>query len=537
MDHHNELAMSDTTDETVAVGLGALLAEAERHVDADPRHALDLLDEVRRRAIADGDQRAFRHALKIACPILFATGRLIDLQQTGTVLVDLGRQHDDPAAEAVGTWALAVVAREVEAEPAEATRLGLQALRAAERAHDPSIQAMVLLALGVIGSRHGDGELASEHFREAAAAAVDADAPGTQVEALGYLARTHLDAGDLLRAEEVATEALLVAERNRLNTILVYRLLADVSLRAGNGAEAERQLRVALDADLDDFGRARLTDARHGVILQLAKLAVARREFEVPRHQLSRLASELEQSGGRRRLAEVYEALAAVHAASGDWQRAYKLHVRYHELARRSLDERADLRLRVLQIRNRNELLRYQVERARSLSYRDALTGVHNRRHLDERGAAIVARAGVTSALLGALLVDVDRFKAVNDRFGHLVGDQVLRIIADALASEVGDDGLVARYGGEEFVALLPGAPLVNAAAIAERVRARVEGWAWSELADGLSVTVSIGVAAETGPGSLSVLLAAADACLYEAKRAGRNRVLPVPSADRSLQS
>jgi diguanylate cyclase (GGDEF)-like protein len=124
------------------------------------------------------------------------------------------------------------------------------------------------------------------------------------------------------------------------------------------------------------------------------------------------------------------------------------------------------------------------------------------------------------------LLVDLDHFKQVNDRHGHLVGDEVLKLVADALAGQVRKADLAGRFGGEEFVLLLVDTSQAEASRIAERVRGRIAGMS-VEGADGgpAGTTVSIGIAMLGRDGSdLMELLAAADTALYRAKSAGRNR-------------
>jgi diguanylate cyclase (GGDEF)-like protein len=123
------------------------------------------------------------------------------------------------------------------------------------------------------------------------------------------------------------------------------------------------------------------------------------------------------------------------------------------------------------------------------------------------------------------VLVDVDHFKDVNDRHGHLVGDVVLREVASVLNSSVRAMDRVARWGGEEFLIALPGGSARLGAEAAGRLRRRIEEHAWSSHAPGLQLTVSAGVS--SGPaGEFSTVLARADAAMYAAKRAGRNRVM-----------
>jgi diguanylate cyclase (GGDEF)-like protein len=126
---------------------------------------------------------------------------------------------------------------------------------------------------------------------------------------------------------------------------------------------------------------------------------------------------------------------------------------------------------------------------------------------------------------LCVVLVDVDHFKDVNDRFGHAVGDGVLREVGALLSSSVRSLDRVARWGGEEFLLVLPGGSCGLGAEAADRLRRLVEQHAWSVHAPGLRLTVSAGVAA--GPaGEVDAVLQRADAAMYAAKRGGRNTVV-----------
>jgi diguanylate cyclase (GGDEF)-like protein/PAS domain S-box-containing protein len=166
------------------------------------------------------------------------------------------------------------------------------------------------------------------------------------------------------------------------------------------------------------------------------------------------------------------------------------------------------------------------------LATRDGLTGLANRRCFDETLHAEWARAQRQRQPLSLLMVDVDNFKAYNDANGHLGGDECLKRIATAVASEMRANDLVARYGGEEFAVILPNQSLKGAASVAERIRTRVEQLQVpNRLAPAQHVTVSIGAAtALASPdNSASELVAIADAALYRAKHMGRNRIsLPI---------
>ncbi|MEM8787376.1 MAG: diguanylate cyclase [Pseudomonadota bacterium] len=159
----------------------------------------------------------------------------------------------------------------------------------------------------------------------------------------------------------------------------------------------------------------------------------------------------------------------------------------------------------------------------------DPLTGLHNRRFADAHMPRLMARSATDSRPFAVMMLDLDAFKSVNDRFGHAAGDLVLRETALRLSGAVRAVDLVARWGGEEFLVALPGAAEEEATGIAERVRLAVAGtpFALGTAGAPLPITISIGLSvARPGCGAdLVGLLAEADAALYAAKRSGRNRV------------
>ena len=168
------------------------------------------------------------------------------------------------------------------------------------------------------------------------------------------------------------------------------------------------------------------------------------------------------------------------------------------------------------------------------LATRDGLTGLANRRCFDDTLHAEWNRALRQMQPLSLLMVDVDNFKAYNDAHGHLGGDECLKRVARAVASEMRANDLVARYGGEEFAVILPNQSLKGAAIVAERIRCRVEQLQLPCRFAAGHVTVSIGAAtAIAGPDNhASQLVAIADAALCRAKHLGRNRIsLPMTEA------
>jgi two-component system cell cycle response regulator len=175
------------------------------------------------------------------------------------------------------------------------------------------------------------------------------------------------------------------------------------------------------------------------------------------------------------------------------------------------------------------DYLRSNLDHSLELAVTDQLTGLHNRRYMDGQLDALMRRAGADGAPVAVLMIDIDHFKRVNDGFGHDVGDEVLSEFAIRLASNVRAADLPVRYGGEEFVVVMPETDIEAARRIAERIRLHVAGAPFRVMGGDelLSVTISIGVAASAGAADTpTALLKRADEAVYEAKAAGRNRVI-----------
>jgi len=168
------------------------------------------------------------------------------------------------------------------------------------------------------------------------------------------------------------------------------------------------------------------------------------------------------------------------------------------------------------------------VEQIRELAFRDGLTGIFNRRYFESKITQELDRAARYSNALSLLMIDIDHFKDVNDEFGHLLGDEVLRQVSTIFTTQVRKVDFVCRYGGEEFAIIAPQTPGDNAVSIAEKLRRKISSWHFPGVPR--SITVSIGVAEFPQHGkSRDSLVRAADAALYLAKQKGRNRVQSAP--------
>lgn len=173
--------------------------------------------------------------------------------------------------------------------------------------------------------------------------------------------------------------------------------------------------------------------------------------------------------------------------------------------------------------------LRNNVTEVGKIALIDSLTELGNRRFFDQALQTEITKARKEGRGLCLAMADLDRFKSVNDRFGHVVGDHLLRLFADLVASNIRGKAIAARYGGEEFALLFPDATIEAAAGIVDKIRRDLEAkqWVVGAKKDKLgTITASFGVARFAGDESPEAFVRRADAKLFEAKSAGRNRVV-----------
>ena len=252
--------------------------------------------------------------------------------------------------------------------------------------------------------------------------------------------------------------------------------------------------------------------------------------------------------------ARLHEDLYRLHKEDGDFGAALAQHEALLELersraARRAeaefgvLLERAEVqrtrlaaeraqrdaemeRLRAMQMKGELDVMEARAEEMGRHALEDALTGMPNRRRIESAMRTILLDAGGAQGTVSIGIVDIDHFKIVNDTFGHNVGDDVIRAVGMLLTRGLREADLVGRVGGEEFVLLMAHTSLEAASVTAERLRRSIELHDWSSLRPGLAVTVSLGLCMADGPCLSRDAMEMADAALYGAKAAGRNRVV-----------
>ena len=190
----------------------------------------------------------------------------------------------------------------------------------------------------------------------------------------------------------------------------------------------------------------------------------------------------------------------------------------------RAESNESELRERLRMLEQESSELRSRMLEAHHLALKDAVTGLPNRQAYEERMEQEYARWKRFGEPLSILVWDVDNFKSINDRFGHLAGDKALRVIAQSLRQRLRETDFIARYGGEEFVTLLCGADLEEAYKVAEQMRLGVMATGFHSGGKEVKVTSCCGIAGFRKGDRASSVFARADKALYKAKRGGKNR-------------
>ena len=323
------------------------------------------------------------------------------------------------------------------------------------------------------------------------------------------------------KLQELADRHGLPLRVGRLDTI------GRVLMELGRLEDAEKAMLPglrpeALQASLDG-------DAGADFLLTLAEIRRRRGHLDAAQETLDECVRRCDQYGLTSIRVRARREQSELHAACGSYRAAFEsLTVHCDELLDLQSAER-DARARALQAMYETTEARRQTRRYRELSLRDPLTGLYNRRFVDDQLPRLLA-AGADQPVTVALL-DLDHFKRVNDTCSHEVGDRVLCAVAELLqeaAPAAGGGSFAARMGGEEFLLVLVGPDASAAAGRLEDVRRAVSAYPWAELTGGLPVTVSVGAASYAGLTDVTVaeLFGRADGHLYLAKRAGRDRVV-----------
>ncbi|WP_068085396.1 tetratricopeptide repeat-containing diguanylate cyclase [Novosphingobium rosa] len=528
------------------------LAEAERLSRSGlPISAIALAEQVRNEALANGSQHIYALSTSQLSWYYFMTARYEQGAVHALEAIELWQVTGDAAREAscrcYYAWQLCQMGMP------GAEHEAMQALRQAEKAGDPAALCLAQNTVAVVLWMYKQFEQALDFSTQAVALARTVDDPvalGWWLINDGGIRGDHAaikaaqgDRRDLVATVDHATSlteealALALAHQDHWGARICLGNLAEFALHLGDTDRAMahmdhwQQLPGELgDRDLTQYHRC------NGQVLiaqgRIDEAIVALKTGVEHADQVNDLESGVP---GCQALAEAYE-------RKGDFKMALHWHREFHEHYVRYCTHTAQRSARVAatqyeteQLRNQSETARLQAQalevsnleltqetdRLKKANLEDPLTGLYNRRALE----AALAETQKTGAAYAIALLDVDHFKRINDRFSHLVGDEVLRQIAGILGGLIRKSEFLARFGGEEFVLLMPDMGSAEAAVLCERLRSAVEAWNWAEQNTELAVTISIGIASTDGTDAPTAILAAADALLYQAKAKGRNRV------------
>ena len=407
------------------------------------------------------------------------------------------------------------------------------AIRAAEHLDEdapPGRRVFYLVKLADALGWTGSFGAARERYRQAEQIAAAAGDYERQMMVLNNLAYTEYEAGEARRAwavvERMQAFAAAHGERfsaNRLDTI------ARIQIELGWYAEAEATVLQAIAQYAADGYEEVDALAEYLLTLGMAQRGRGALDEAMATLERSRLLCD-ERALGEVEL-RVLEEQAELYAQTGDFRRAYQAQKawRVTDQVLRSAQREAQARTR--QAIFETDEARREAERFRAQARSDALTGLPNRRYVDEELPAVLARAEAAGTQVTVALADLDHFKRINDTLSHEVGDQVLSTVGGLLRSGVAGvsrAAFAARLGGEEFLVVLPGTAPDEAERHLDALRLLVRSHPWAPVTGGRPVTVSIGAVIAAAPGipTQAALLADADRCLYAAKRAGRDRVV-----------
>jgi diguanylate cyclase (GGDEF)-like protein len=403
-----------------------------------------------------------------------------------------------------------------------------QAVQSVEHAGGlpPRIRGSNLVTLALVLDLNGSFDEAARRFAEALEIATAHDDPYAILTVLNNMAFTAYENEDEQAALDLVRRMRAIEDRYGVPLDGLYLdTIARISMMLGRYAEVE----TILEPVLRDRTGPLVTegDALPECLLTVAEAQRLAGHPERARATLDDAGQLCAERGLAAVAARVHEARAELHAAVGDFQVAFEEYRLFHAETEALRSAQREMRARALHAVFETSEARRASEHFRQMALRDALTGLWNRRYVDERLPVLIAEAAERGLPLSVALVDLDFFKKINDTLSHAVGDQVLQQVATVLGEVVGEPQLVARIGGEEFLLVLPGADAAAAVARCEAVAEAVRRHPWHTLTGSLPVTTSIGVTTHTGgPVTGSALLSAADRNLYEAKRGGRDRVI-----------
>jgi two-component system cell cycle response regulator len=515
-------------DARPASAVAAALTELEGRRMSRFRSIAAPAEAAERRADELGDTELLMRARLLRAGVMLREGRTEEAGRIAHRVHDWAGRHAGSYLLARSHRELATFYRQV-GDVATALTHAVECVSHLDDTVPAMIRARHLLALAVVLDDNGSAREADRRFREALDIATAIADDELALYILNNMAYTAYERGDEPAATGFVAQMREVQARdgglfaaNDLDTI------ARVELMGGRYAAVERTLRPVVGSP----SRSATVPANEGDALAecMLTLAEARRldgRYADAQDMIDAALIQCTRNGLAAVRARVREEQAALYAATGDPLRAYEEHRAFHAEATALHSAQREARARAMQAVFEATEARRTSDHFREMAHRDALTGLHNRRFVNERLPALLGEAVVRGTALSVALIDLDHFKTINDTLSHETGDAVLEHVAMLLTAAAGDTGIAARMGGEEFLLIMPGAQAAEAELHCERLRMSIAEHGWQPVTGGLAVTTSIGVTTtDDGRGTPSALLSQADRNLYTAKRTGRDRVV-----------
>jgi diguanylate cyclase (GGDEF)-like protein len=508
--------------------LSAALTKIEDQYLWDAAASLETAVRIEEQALALGDERLLFRARLCQANMLMRKGEVAAAARRIWKIHQWATDHTDKVLLARTHLVWANIHRHL-GDAAQCLEHSVLAVELLDDQASPHMQvwhrAKLADALGLAGSM----EAARQRYLQTEELALELGHPRLLMGMLNNYAYTEYAAGENGRAQEVARRLQQVADQNGFELDpAVLDTVGVIEIENGNYLAAERTLREAVRRHNE--GNYEDADALAEYMLTLARAQRFLRATDRAQVSLDRSRTLCVERGLGDVLVRVHQEQAELHAARGEFAEAFAVHKIFFSAHNALHSSQREAQARTRQAMFETTEARQEAERFREQARRDPLTGLHNRRYLDEELPDLIDAGGP----LTVAIVDLDHFKRVNDQLSHDVGDQVLVLVAKLLETELAavcPDGFVARMGGEEFLMVLPGTAADQATIQLDIVRRAVRCYDWAELTRGMPVTVSIGVA---GLGDLpnpsqASLLSTADRHLYVAKHAGRDRVVATP--------
>jgi diguanylate cyclase (GGDEF)-like protein len=491
---------------------------------SDPDAAYAPAAALERRAHALGDEAGQRRAQLIQADVLCRKGKHTASGQVIREINEWAAERGDRHLMARSHRLLSVFFDFIGDVPS-AWEHAVPAVELLDDSMSERMRADHIFGLGQVLVRTGAWDAARERYRAALELADGLDDVPLRVKILNNLAWLEDDAGDTHQSMEIAKRMQAFAERHHATLdAACLDTIANAQLKLGLYAEAEATLRPILD---DEHLDSRPIEGLGEALNTAATAQRLQGHMDDSGATLDRCLQMCAERGMVAIRVEALEERARLFAAQGLFERAYEQYIEFHaeDAALRAAQREANAR--TLQAVFETTEARREGERFRELSLRDALTGLRNRRHVDTELPILLARSREDGAPLSVGLVDLDKFKDVNDRFSHAVGDKVLVRVSGILAAATAESGWAARMGGEEFLLVFPAVDIDEALRRCEDVRHAIESVHWDGAMTGEAVTASIGFTIlQSGRTSQAALLGQADRNLYAAKEQGRNRVV-----------